>query len=300
MYRKICWYTALLILLVFTIVGCDKLSKYDLSGQIEMELKTDGSTYRKIHEFDDYGGDLSDLIPRTSTQVVGDIVSKVLFDFRRSDVFNISNLFILLEFIKDLTVGGDTYTFKVDFIENPPDKFNYLQIFNSQREEIPLTILKDHTEIGRTRIDLKEDEYGTDHKGDCLAYFVESVTNRKYLISVKYYIECTPGRENKDDSKYSSPSSITISIEAKIGNPHYLQGTLELSEEESIRVQALDWDLDGMFTNNDRVRMDGENYPLNKPFKIGKGKKEKEYVITLEPGDDEGEKFFLNIKRTDE
>src|SRR5690606_26140371 len=132
------------------------------------------------------------------------------------------------------------------------------------------------------------------HKGYGLASFIESVSNREYLIDIKYDIECTPKEDEEDDiDGYETPSSIKISIEAKVGNPHYLAGTLALSEKASIEAQVLDWDLDGMFTNNDRVQIDDETFPLNESFKIGKGKKEKAYFITLDSGEDEGEKYVL-------
>src|SRR5690554_6440862 len=142
MYRKICWYTALLILLVFTIAGCDKLSKYDLSGQIEMELKTDGSTYRRIHKFDDYGEDLTELQPKAPSETALDIAWEILTYNWKTYSFDISELYIILEFMKDLSVGGDTYSFKVDFVDNPPERFNYLKVLNSQREELSLIVIE--------------------------------------------------------------------------------------------------------------------------------------------------------------
>lgn len=294
MYKKqLC--CVLLFFLILTIAGCDKLSKYDLSGQIEMGLKTDGSAYREIYEFYDYSSDFSDVVPTS-------LVLSIISGSRRSDTCDLETLFIILEFMKDLPIGGDNYTIKVDFVENPPQRFNFLQILDSQGAEIPLTVLKEEIRAsGGNWINLGNDWSDTYHIGDCLASFIEPVTNKEYLVEICHDITCVPRREDEEDEKkYASPSSVRLSIEAKIGNPHYLQGTLKLSNEESVSVLALDWDLDGIFTNNDRVRMDGKDYPLNRPFKIGKGKKEKEYIITLEPVDDEGQRFVLSIKRTTE
>lgn len=302
MTRRICLLLVLFILFP-ALVGCDDLSKHDLSGQIPLELRTDGSTYRKIYEFTDSGEDLSELKPepKPSSVTASDLLREI-FTINKTYVFDLSDLYVLLEFAEASTVGAANYTFKINFIENPPYKFNYLQVLDDQREEVlPLTILKDDTKTGSERVNLHKDGYGTRHNGYGLASFIEPISNREYLIDIKYDIECTPMENEEDDiDGYETPASIRISIEAKLGNPHYLAGTLTLNEKKSIEAQVLDWDLDGLFTNNDRVRIGEEVFPLRERFKIGRGRKEKEYIITLDPEDDVGKKYILTIERTDE
>lgn len=292
----------LVSILFLSVAGCDDLSKYDLSGQIETELKTDGSTYRKIYEFADRGEDLSELKPeaKPSSEATIDLFRQI-FSSGKIYNFDLSNLYILLEFEEDARIGEGNYTFRVDFVDNPPHRFNYLQVFRDQSVEVPLRILQDDTKTGSEKVNLYIDGNEAHHRGYGLASFIEPVSNREYLVDVKYDIKCTPKQDEEVDiDGYETPSSIRISIEAKIGNPRYLAGTLALSEKAAIEAQVLDWDLDGVFTNNDRVRIDEEIFPLNESFKIGKGKREKTYFITLEPRDDVEEKYVLTIERRDE
>ncbi|HHU50843.1 MAG TPA: hypothetical protein GXZ36_03340 [Firmicutes bacterium] len=300
MTQRICFLLALSIFFS-ALVGCDDLSKHDLSSQILLELKTDGSTYLKIYEFTDRGKDLSELKPgpKSSSVTVSDLLRK-MFTSSKTYVFDLSDLYVLLEFAEASRVGEANYIFKVNFIENPPYRFNYLQVLNDQREEVPLTILEDDTKTGLERVNLHKDGYGTRHHGYGLASFTEPISNRKYLIDIEYDIECTPMKNEEDDiDGYEIPASIKISIEAKLGNPHYLAGTLPLKGKKPIEAQVLDWDLDGVFTNTDRVRIGEQIFPLNEHFKIGRGKKEKEYMITLAPGET-GEEYVLTIERIDE
>ncbi|HEY8343933.1 MAG TPA: hypothetical protein VIL66_01945 [Bacillota bacterium] len=300
MAQRICF---LLVLFIFflALVGCDDLSKHDLSSQILLELRTDGSTYRTIYKFTDRGKDLSELKPepKSSSVTASDLLTE-MFTASKTYVFALSDLYVLLEFAEAARVGEANYTFKVNFIENPPYRFNYLQVLDDRREEVPLTILEDDTKTGVERVNLHKDGYGTRHHGYGLASFTEPISNREYLIDVKYDIECVPMKNEEDDiDGYEIPASIRISIEAKLGNPHYLAGTLPLKGKKAIEAQVVDWDLDGVFTNTDRVRIGGRIFPLNEHIKIGRGKKEKGYIITLAPGE-AGEEYVLTIERRDD
>ena len=75
-----------------------------------------------------------------------------MFTSSKTYVFDLSDLYVLLEFAEASRVGEANYIFKVNFIENPPYRFNYLQVLNDQREEVPLTILEDDTKTGLERL----------------------------------------------------------------------------------------------------------------------------------------------------
>jgi len=283
------------IFLLVSMTGCMGLSSYDLSGQVEVERKGDGFTYRKIYDFREFGSEASDFIPKNDSAglfVIDALINLLLGDSKY--YISLSDLYPLLGFTKEITVNQDIYTIKVEFREKPPQKVDYLTIVNAQGEEVPLTIIAQENYANGDRVDLKNDSY-TWQEGYALVSFVEPISENEYLLQLSYSLEATP-----DDSEVSVPS-VVIEISSHIGNSCYYKGLYPLSKKKTVDVYLLDWNLDGAFTDEDRVWIDyGKKkfLPLNKKFKLGKGKKEKEYIMNLKPVDDEDDKYIINIEKS--
>jgi hypothetical protein len=134
--------------------------------------------------------------------------------------------------------------------------------------------------------------------GECLLSFIDSDSKIECLLGTNYSIECSPKKKIND--KYDSPAMIEFSTNALIGNRYYLQGTRNLSPKETIRINVLDWNLDGAFNDADMVQIDygGDHFfLLNKKFTIGSGKNQKAYIMNLKPESDDGNKYLLSINK---
>lgn len=288
----------LVIFLLISMTGCVDLSSYDLAGQVEVERKSDGFAYRQIYGFSKWGNESSDFFPEDDPGFIGivfDVFSSALLG--SGDYIALSDLYLLLEFTEGIRVNQDIYTVKVSFRERPPQDINYLKIVNAEGKEVPFTVIAQKNYVDGDRVNL-EDDYPARQEGSALVSFIEPASGEEYLLEVKYSLEADPAREDE-----KSTAEVRIEISSHIGYSRYYQGLYPLSKERTVDVYLLDWNLDGAFTAEDWVWIDhGKKkfLPINEKFKLGKGKKEKEYIITLKPGDDEGEKFVLNIERTDE
>jgi hypothetical protein len=289
MNRKL-WFILLMVLMI-TISGCVDLSSFDLSGQVELERKDNGPLFREVYHNHN----------RLYSQ------SKLgLFDLLlSSDFIETSDIFPKLEFTKDFLVGQNNYTIIVKFKEIPPKNVNYLKIHNSQGEEIPITIVKEDIRGTKVRFDLNSKyPYNPDSdllSGVSLESFTDSASKTECLLETKYLIECS-GKYKNGTNNNATPGYIDLSIETNIGNRYFLQGFRNLNPKEMIKISVLDWNLDGVFNNEDMVQIDhdgrSDRFPLNKKFMVGSGKNQKEYIMNLKPEDADGIKYILNIDRT--
>jgi hypothetical protein len=132
MYRRIgfVWIIAVAI----TLTGCTNLSKFDLSGQLELERKDDGLPYREIYQKYYY-----DSHP---------ITSNLLSILIKDNCIDMSDIFSQLNFTKKFSVAQNNYNAIVKFKEIPPQPpSDYIRILDSNWKEVPISIVNDKEKI---------------------------------------------------------------------------------------------------------------------------------------------------------
>ncbi|NLW48696.1 MAG: hypothetical protein GXY86_15390 [Firmicutes bacterium] len=274
----------MLIIIVFilgiVITGCKDLSSFDLSGQVELGGKDNGSPYLEIYSYDQSG---------------------VNFLNRLLGYVSMDTLFSKLEFKKDFYINQNNYTVIVKFKGVSMYNLNYLKIFDSNGKEVPFTIVKeeDNSHSGGIGFDLNKDTDPQFLSGYGLILLIDPDSKIECLLKTRYSIKCWPKNVNEEGK--GTAASISLSTQTSIGNRYYLHGIRNPSPKETLKINVLDWNIDGVFNDEDMVQIYyGKNhlFPLNKKFKLGSGDKQKEYVMNLKQDDEEGNKYILNINKT--
>ncbi len=300
MRQKIC--LGLIILFLLGTAGCADLSSYDLSGQVKLTLKDDGLPYLEVYAYKPRPKKGTDSILESISEEFSSAVKRAFTSYY---VYPFE-LYPKLNFTKEILLSEEPYTLQVDFAELPPENFSYLKVYDSQGEEVRINALEEKIRVGRDRVNMRSrTDDGTKHSGYGLASFLDPYSNNEYILEIDYLIECIPVvvRTVKDDRGVATgleveDERIDMFITAKIGNRTYLYGEQKLDRKKTVPISVVDWNLDGRFSDEDMVRIEYKKkamfFPINKKFKVGKGKKATRYIIELEEtGDDQ---YLLSIE----
>ncbi len=296
----------LIIILMTIISGCtDELGTVDFSGRIELEHASSGWAYRNIastkvrpvkidpdDRLGDYQADLE--LQKAISIGKGDYIIVARFKTDR---------FLTGHDILDHLLRTDRFTVYGDYQI-------VLYDFNG-KDRVETIVVKD-TEYGNdwdSKIDDPRASFKTrnlERKGEFIQYFREPVPQRDCIIEVGYEISSKVTKitikEEKSHVEYEEYGELSVDGSAwiNIGFRQCLTGR-RIIGGETIQFYILDWDLDGEFTEADRVWSDytGETYKFNEVARLTdswRAKKDNTYRLKLITPRSEQEKYKLEIE----
>ena len=298
----------LIFILITIISGCtDEMGTVDFSGQIELEQASSGWAYRNIavakvrpvkvdpdDRLGDYQGDLE--LQKLISIGKGDYIIVARF---KTDRFS-TGIDILDHLLKT-----DRFTVYGDY---------QIVIYNFDGKERVKTIVAKDIESGNdwdNKIDDPRANFKTrslERKGEFIQYFREPVSKRDCIIEVGYEIKSTAtkivDREDRFIEEYGKYKYEELSVEGSawidIGFRQCLVGSRNIGGHR-IQFYLLDWDLDGEYTEADRVWSDytAQTYKFGEIVRLTdswRAKKDNTYRLKLMTPRSELEKYKLEIE----
>ncbi|MGE5607052.1 MAG: hypothetical protein ACM3YE_15355 [Bacteroidota bacterium] len=282
-------YFIIVIAALTFVTGCSKLDRVDLSGKIELTLSDKEYLYaNRLYKHRDYSA--------SDVKNIEDFLLDLIDLHHRS----ISDFFSDLAFTKQFILGKNKYSVKVQFVGAPPNNSDYLvDILNSQGENVLTTIIKKIIDNdGLSRYESFFDDKSYQLSGFCLLSFTDPSSGIECILKTEYEIEHEPSfvYYNKDGKEITEEASVSLSTTAHIGNRYFLYGERSIDPKKKTGVYVIDTNLDGLFTNEDKVwfkKGPDSYFPFNEEIKIGKF----EYIMDLTPKEYESGKYILNVQR---
>lgn len=282
--------------------GCSRLSPVDLSGAISLQRQDNGPTYQEIHRLYRY-------------DILADGIDFLDWLLK---IVNVEKVYPRLEFQKDFLVTGTKYTAIQQFQEIPPVKFNYFKILDDQGQEISYTVLKENIAGDEKLLSISRGASASPDpdvvlSGSGLISLVNPATNLEYLVETEYFIKAYPRfkKINKHDFREEQDSHISIFTETKIGSRYCLAGELALLSGKKLSLKVVDWNLDGVFDENDRVQIEKKDgtfpfkdgiFSFNEIINLGSIWRPNRYILRLIPGDGDetGDPYRLQIESVED
>lgn len=298
----------LIIVLIILVSGCtDELGTVDFSGRIELEQSSSGWAYRNIatskvrpvkvdpdDRLGDYQADLE--LQKAISIGKGEYIIVARF---KTDRFSTGHDFL------DHLLRTDYFTVYGDY---------QILVYNFDDNKRVKTIIAKDSESGNdwdSKIDDPRSNFRTrnlERKGEFAQYFREPVSQRDCIIEIGYELKSEATRavdkeENfvKEDGviKYEE-LSVDGSAWINIGFRQCLAGR-RIVGDHTIQFYVLDWDLDGEFSEADRVWSDytDQTYRFGEVVRLTDSwiaKKDNTYRLKLITPQSEQEKYKLEIQ----
>ena len=267
-------YLLLLVLVgsVLLITGCaDKLGAIDLSGELPLTMSNDSWAYRIIGT-NGFNFGLKDAQSRDR-----------LSDYQGN-----------LEFQKILHIGKTDYLFTNRFY----DSGLFCDVTNRNTNQEVETLVKSNINFGSdwgSRLDNLDDK--TQHRlwrnGASSSTFSDPDTGCEYIITSTYEISSSAERETDKNGDFVVYGGIYQyedlwvkgDSDISIGTRRCLEAEQSIGKKK-IKFYVLDWNLDGQFTEEDRVFCDyhGQFYDFGKTIRFtnsSDASKDNKYIIKL-------------------